>query len=125
MILIQQWALSAYWISHRVNAGQKTAIKDDYMRKTTWKPYHSAMHSQLSRTDKDLLPTSAFAFPRARKEPMTDAAHVRDAMARFNQVKNVSDSERDLAFANLQKAAKYFGIQMSETDWHQFGSQEA
>ena len=53
---------------------------------------------------------------------MTDAAHVRDAMARFNQVSEVTDSERDLAFANLQKAASHFDIQMKETDWHQFGA---
>jgi hypothetical protein len=63
-----------------------------------------------------------FAFPRARKEPMTNAAHVRDAMARFDQVKDVTDAERDLAFANIQKAANHFGIQMKEKDWHQFGS---
>jgi hypothetical protein len=53
---------------------------------------------------------------------MTDATHVRDAMARFSQVQNVSDPERDLAFANIQKAASHFNIQMKETDWHQFGS---
>ncbi len=53
---------------------------------------------------------------------MTNASHVRDAMARFDQVKDVSDAERDLAFSNIQKAAYYFGIQMKETDWHQFGS---
>jgi len=67
----------------------------------------------------------AFAFPRARKEPMTDAAHVRDAMARFNQVGDVTDSERDLAFANFQKAASHFDILMKETDWHQFGAHHA
>jgi hypothetical protein len=69
-----------------------------------------------------LLPDTAFAFPSARKEPMTDAAHVRDAMARFNQVGDVTDAERDLAFANFQKAASHFYIQMKETDWHQFGA---
>jgi hypothetical protein len=53
---------------------------------------------------------------------MTDAAHVRDAMARFNQVGDVTDAERDLAFGNLQKAASHFDIQMKETDWHQFGA---
>lgn len=56
---------------------------------------------------------------------MTDAAHVRDAMARFNQVGGVNDAERDLAFANLQKAASHFDIQMKETDWHQFGAHRA
>jgi hypothetical protein len=88
----------------------------------TWKPYSQAARSHLSAADKAALPTSAFAFPRARQEPMTDAAHVRSAMARFNQVADVTEAERDLAFANFQKAAGHFGIQMKETDWHQFGS---
>jgi len=51
---------------------------------------------------------------------MTDAVHVRDAMARFNQVKEVTDSDRDLAFSNIKKAADYFKIRMKESDWHQF-----
>ena len=92
------------------------------MPKPTWKPHRSATHGRLSATVKDALPTTAFAFPRTRKEPMTDAAHVRDAMARFNQVTDVTDSERDLAFCNIKKAANHFDIQMKETDWHQFGS---
>ena len=53
---------------------------------------------------------------------MTDAAHVRDAMARFDQVGDVTDAERDLAFRNLQTAATHFGIKLTETDWRQFGS---
>jgi hypothetical protein len=52
---------------------------------------------------------------------MTDATQVRAAMARFDQVVGVTDSERDLAFSNLQKAANHFDIKMKETDWHQFG----
>ena len=71
------------------------------------------------------MPDTAFAFPRSRKEPMTDAARVRDAIARFNQVGGVTDADRDLAFANLQKAASHFDIQMKETDWHQFGVRRA
>jgi hypothetical protein len=38
-----------------------------------------------------------FAFPRAEKEPLTDAAHVRNAIARFNQVQGVTDAECDEA----------------------------
>jgi hypothetical protein len=90
----------------------------------TWKPYSQTARSRISAADKASLPTSAFAFPRARKEPMTDASHVRTAMARFNQVGDVTDGERDLAFANFQEAAKHFHIHMRETDWHQFGSRK-
>ena len=92
------------------------------MTAPTWKPHRPTAHGRLSTADKASLPDTAFAFPRARKEPMTDAAHVRDAMARFNQVADVTHAERDLAFANFQKAAHHFDIQMKETDWHQFGS---
>ena len=95
------------------------------MTEPTWKPCQPAIHGRLSAAEKAALPASAFAFPGTRKEPMTDAAHVRDAMARFNQVGGVTDAERDLAFANFQKAAIHFDIQMTETDWHQFGAHRA
>jgi hypothetical protein len=97
-------------------------MKDKAKPEPTWKPFSPATHGRLSTAEKNLLPTTAFAFPRARKEPMTDAGHVRDAMARFNQVGDVTDAERDLAFGNVQKAASHFEIQMKETDWHQFGA---
>jgi hypothetical protein len=65
------------------------------------------------------LPDSVFAFPQQRKEPLTDASHVRNAVARFDQVEDVSDADRDLAWANIEKAAQYYGVDLSETDWHQ------
>jgi hypothetical protein len=68
------------------------------------------------------LPESVFAFPKQRKEPLTDAEHVRNALARFDQVKDVSDEERDLAFANIKKAAEHYGINVEEDDWRQLGS---
>ena len=92
------------------------------MHKPTWQPFEPATHGRLSTAVKNSLPATAFAFPRARKEPMTDAAHVRHAMARFNQVGDVSDAERDLAFRNIQEAARHFDIQIKEANWHQFGA---
>ena len=65
---------------------------------------------------------TVFAFPEQRKEPLTDAAHVRDAVARFDQVTGVSNADRAHAFANIQKAARYYGVHLSETDWHQLGA---
>ena len=67
------------------------------------------------------LPASVFAFPKQRKEPMTDARHVRNAVARFDQVTDASADDRELAFANIKKAAKHYGIEISETDWRQLG----
>ena len=84
---------------------------------TTWKPHEK--HGEL--TERSDLPDSVFAFPKQRKEPMTDASHVRNAIARFDQTVGVSDEERKLAFANIKKAAKHYGIEMSESDWHELG----
>lgn len=67
------------------------------------------------------LPNSVFAFPQQRKEPMTDARHVRNAVARFDQVMDVSDRDRALAFANIEKAAKYYNVDLSETSWQELG----
>ncbi len=86
---------------------------------TTWKP--STEHGELNTKDRDKLPDSAYAFPKQRKEPITDASHVKTALARFDQVKDVSDKDRDLAFANIKKAAQYYGIDVEEKDWHELG----
>lgn len=67
------------------------------------------------------LPDRVFAFPNERKEPLTDAQHVRNAVARFDQVIDVSDEERALAFANIEKAANHYGVDLSETSWQQLG----
>ena len=55
-----------------------------------------------------------FAFPRQRKEPLTDASHVKNALARFDQVEGVSDADRELAFANIKKAAAHYGVELRE-----------
>jgi hypothetical protein len=83
----------------------------------TWKPHER--HGLL--TERSDLPDSVFAFPNQRKEPLTDAQHVRNAIARFDQIIDVSDEDRELAFANIEKAAKYYGVDMMETDWTELG----
>ena len=83
----------------------------------TWKPRPE--HGQL--TTRSNLPDSVFAFPHQRKEPLTDAQHVRNAAARFDLVIDVSDADRELAFANIEKAAQYYNVNLSETNWHQLG----
>jgi len=62
-----------------------------------------------------------FAFPRQRKEPLTDASHVKNALARFDQVEGVSDADRELAFANIKKAAQYYGVDVKENSWRELG----
>jgi hypothetical protein len=85
--------------------------------KATWEPYEE--HGRL--TTRSNLPNTVFAFPKQRKEPLTDAEHVRNAVARFDQVLDASDEDRALAFANIEKAARYYNVDVSETDWHQLG----
>jgi len=97
-------------------------VKNESGTQATWKAPRPAEHGRLGAAQINDLPESAFAFPRSRKEPMTDASHVRNAIARFDQVEDVSDAERDLAFANIEAAAEHFGIKMKETNWRQLGS---
>jgi low affinity Fe/Cu permease len=93
--------------------------KEKNMTTATWKPF--SKHGDLDSKDRKELPDSVYAFPKQRKEPMTDAEHVRNAMARFDQVQDVSDEEREQAFQNIKKAAKHFGIDMEEDNWRQLG----
>lgn len=85
--------------------------------KATWQPQEK--HGRLT-TQSD-LPDTVFAFPKQRKEPLTDARHVRNAVARFDQVTDVSDEDRSLAFANIENAARLYHVDLSETSWHDLG----
>ena len=87
--------------------------------KTTWKPHEE--HGQLSSKERRELPDSVYAFPGKRKEPLTDASHVQNALARFDQVQDVTDDERDQAFANIKAAARHYGVDVAEKDWHELG----
>lgn len=84
---------------------------------TTWNPdtEHGTIYNRAE------LPESVFAFPLQRKEPLTDADHVRNALARFDQVEGVSDTDRDLAFANIKKAASHYGVDVHENSWRELG----
>lgn len=62
---------------------------------------------------------SEFAFPEQRKEPLSDAAHVRNAIARFDQVEGVTDAERDHAWKRIVAAARNFDVDVSEDDWRE------
>jgi Family of unknown function (DUF6582) len=88
-------------------------------RRSTWRA--RTQHGELDTADRDKLPDSVYAFPKQRKEPLTDASHVRNALARFDQVEDVSDADRALAFANIKKAAAHYGVDVEETSWHDLG----
>lgn len=77
--------------------------------------------SKLDQEERDELSSREFAFPKQRKEPLEDASHVRNAVARFNQVKGVTDEERDEAWKRIQAAAKKFDVELDEDDWREIG----
>lgn len=73
----------------------------------------------LSTAEQNDLPDSAFAFSKKRKEPLTDARHVRNAIARFDQVEDVTNAERDRAWKRINAAAKKFGVEVEADDWRE------
>jgi len=73
----------------------------------------------MTTADKDKLADQDFAFPKERKEPLTDARHVRNAIARFDQVEGVSDAERDRAWKRILDAAKRYDVEVSEASWRE------
>ena len=87
------------------------------MATTTWKPHEK--HGELSAADRNELPESAYAFPKKRKEPLTDAKHVRNAIARFDQVEGVSDHERDEAWRRIKAAARRFDVEVEADHWRE------
>lgn len=78
----------------------------------TWKPLRDGADSSRAK-----LPDSAFAFPSERKEPLTNAGHVRSAIARFGEVQGVSEAERAQAFSNIKAAASYYGVNVKASTW--------
>jgi hypothetical protein len=81
------------------------------------RPARAKQSSTLSTAKKNDLPDSSFAFAKERKEPLIDAKHVRNAIARFMQVEGVSDADRDKAWRRVRAAAKKFDVDISERGW--------
>jgi hypothetical protein len=71
----------------------------------------------ISTADENRLAGKEFAFPGERKEPLTDARHVRNAIARFDQVEGVSDAERDRAWQRILAAAKRYDVEVAASSW--------
>ena len=90
---------------------------------TTHKSHGSRdTENALSTEDRRHMTDSTYAFPAKRREPLNDASHVRNAIARFDQVRDVTDEEREEAFHHIKTAAKKFGVEMTETSWKQLGA---
>ncbi len=68
-----------------------------------------AESAKLNTEQRKNLPANDFACPATRQLPIHDAAHVRNAMARFNQT-DFSKCDKAAAKARIMRAAKQFGI---------------
>ena len=77
--------------------------------------------AKLSTKDRGDLNKGSFAFPKERKEPLENASHVRNAIARFNQVEDVTDDERNAAWIRIEAAAKKHGVEIKEKNWREIG----
>ncbi len=75
--------------------------------------------ARLDTEARNDMSRSTFAFPKQRKEPLEDASHVRNAIARFDQVEGVTDAERDEAWARIKAAARTFGVDVKEGSWRE------
>ena len=75
--------------------------------------------SKVNEEKRNEISDSEFAFPKQRKEPLQDAGHVRNAVARFNQVEGVTDEERDEAWKRIKHAASKFNVEMNESSWRE------
>lgn len=80
---------------------------------------------ELDAAERNSMSDSAYAFPRVRKEPLNDASHVRNAIARFDQVRDVTDDERREAFRRIRRAADKFGVEMTAKRWQDLGKPTA
>ena len=77
--------------------------------------------TKLDTAQRDRIDARQFAYPKQRKEPLENAAHVRNAIARFNQVEGVSEAEKDTAWKHIRAAAKKYGVEVKETSWREIG----
>jgi hypothetical protein len=80
--------------------------------------------SKLDAQDRNDIPSKEYAFPKQRKEPLEDASHVRNAIARFDQVEGVTDKEKDEAWERIRSAAKKFNVEVNESDWRELGKKK-
>ncbi len=108
--------------SQKVKKSQKSQKSQKAGSSRPKGPKKAARQPGLSTADKNKLDNEQFAFPKERKEPLVDAKHVRNAVARFDQVEGVTDKERDQAWRRIETAARKFGVEIEEKGWRELFS---
>ncbi len=103
---------------------QKTAARQNIKKaqQARSKRAPASKSTGLSTAQRDRMSDAKFAFPEERKEPLNDAKHVRNAIARFDQVEDVSDAERDRAWKRIKTAAKKLHVEIEADDWRELFS---
>jgi len=71
--------------------------------------------AKLTKPARDRITVTKFAFPKQRKEPLENASHVRNAIARFDQVEGVTEAERRAAWKRIESAAKRYGVKLKQS----------
>ena len=71
------------------------------------------LHRHLHGRSASLRQRVPYAFPRQRKEPLDSPGRIRNALARFNQVRGVTLAERAAAFRRIKAAARRHRIHVS------------
>lgn len=88
------------------------AVKTNYINNSQDLAKVTAMEAK--RKELGMTVGEFYAIPRdppsASKLPIFDAAHVRNALARFGQLKDVTEDEKRIAKTKIAKAAKKFNI---------------
>jgi hypothetical protein len=75
--------------------------------------------AELNTKQRDKLRSRQFAYVDSKGEghlPLNDAAHVRNAMARFNQTEFESAAAKERARRKIRAAAKRYAIEMDTGD---------
>ena len=72
--------------------------------------------AKLTKPVRDRISATKFALPKQRKEPLENASHVRNAVARFKQVKGVTEAERRAAWKRIQSVAKRYRVELEGAD---------
>jgi hypothetical protein len=75
--------------------------------------------AELDTKDREKMDKRKFAYVDQKGEghlPINDDAHVRNALARFNQTDFESGTKKETARTKIVKAAKRRGIKVSKTD---------
>lgn len=83
------------------------------MAKSKKKKSGTSKSGQMSGKKRKKLKDSEFAYPDERKMPLNDASHVRNAAARFDQVKDVTKRERGKAWKRLKRAANAMNVKLT------------